>query len=89
MNRNTIIIIGEITEGPRLAGRQPQAELRVANPTREYVVRVFGERAAACKARLSAGCLVCVEGRLKPDGHGREIVAAERVTLLRRKEKPV
>lgn len=38
MNRNTVIIIGEITAGPRLAGR--------------------------------------------------EIVAAEQVTLLRRKEKP-
>lgn len=42
MNRNTIIIIGEITAGPRLAGRQPQAELRIADPMREYVVRVFG-----------------------------------------------
>ena len=84
MNRNTVIIIGEITAGPRLAGRQPRAELRVANPTREYVVRVFGERAASCKEHLSEGCLCCVEGRLKPDGHGREIVAAERVTLLRK-----
>ena len=89
MNRNTIIIIGEITAGPRLAGRQPQAELRIADPMREYVVRVFDAQAKVCKERLSAGCLSCVEGRLKPDGHGREIVVAGRVTLLRRKEKPV
>lgn len=87
MNRNPIIIIGEITAGPRLAGRQPQAELRIADPMREYVVRAFGAQAKVCKERLSAGCLCCVEGRLKPDGRGREIVAAERVTLLR-KEKP-